>query len=83
MARINITETREQLHELIDSVDDAEVLEVYLELLSSYSKQATFEPTTDEVKAINEGLASIKNKGTLSHEEAVARLRVKYPNIIL
>ena len=83
MARIKIAETKEHIHQLIDQLNDPDLLDLYLKLLLKHVQSATFEPTADELKAIEEGLASIKKHGTVSHEDAVARLRSKYPNLIL
>ncbi len=81
MGQTKIAQTREQLHELIDHVDDENLLELYLQLLLKHSQQAVFEPTNEEVQAVQEGLDSIKLNGTISHKEAVERLRAKYPNL--
>jgi hypothetical protein len=83
MARTTITATKEQLHRLIDRVEDADLLELYLQLLLKHSGQATYEPTAEEISAVEEGLESVKQYGTVSHEEAVKRLRDKYPNLLL
>lgn len=83
MEKTKIIETREQLHELIDQVEDETLLELYLQLLLKHTHLSTFEPTDDEVQVVKEGLDSIKQQGTVSHQEAVERLRAKYPNLIL
>ena len=83
MARSALKETKDQLHELIDLVEDQDILELYLQVLQRFNQQTTFEPTPEEVEAVMQGLESVKKHGTVSHEDAVARLRKKFPDLIL
>ena len=83
MASTNIKETKKQLHELIDNVNDSELLDLYLQLLVQHTlaKETVIKASPQEIRAINESLEAVKQHGTISHEDAMARLKAKFPNL--
>lgn len=61
---------KKSLHELIDSIQDAELLAAYYKILTSREKPDWWnEISFTEKKSIEAGLADIKNGDIISHEQ--------------
>ncbi|MDX2002679.1 MAG: hypothetical protein SFW35_09605 [Chitinophagales bacterium] len=61
MARTSITATKEKLHMLIDSVEDATLLELHLQLLQKHVGNADEGDTKEEiVKNLKKGFEEMK-----------------------
>lgn len=72
--------TKQRLIELIENLDNNELLEKAL-VWFQQSTNNNFQATPGEIKAIRESLESVKQYGTISQEEATARLKAKFPNL--
>jgi hypothetical protein len=78
---MQINKIRENLHQLIDSIEDGDLLEAVSEVLSS-KKPLPYkhhEPTSAEIDMVREGEAQLLRGEVISHEEVMkeARKRLK------
>lgn len=83
MAKMDIKERKRQLHDLIDNVEDPELLDLYWQLLAQFGdiNNYTMQATDGEIKAIKESLEAIDKFGVISNEDALKRLKARFPNL--
>lgn len=71
------SELKSNLHELIDGINDDSILKAVYEILNNRNQESDISEA--EKNAIEEGLRSIKEGRTISHETVMSELRKKYP----
>ena len=72
-------EKRQELHNYIDQLDEASLEALYTILETHTSNKISL--TEAEKKAIDDGLASIEQGNTYTHEEVMNEMKEKYPNL--
>ncbi|MCG8700469.1 MAG: hypothetical protein MI922_20610 [Bacteroidales bacterium] len=78
---MNIIEKRDYIHNHLHQIDDKIVNELFDRVRSYMDKEN--EELSEELKAaLNEGIASLEQGRSSSHEQVMSRMKKRYPNLI-
>ncbi len=78
---MNIVEKRDYIHSHLHQIDDKIINEMFDKVRSNMGDEKE-ELSEDLKSALDQGLESLEQGRSSSHEEVMSRMKKKYPNLV-
>jgi len=78
---MSTAELKSNLHKLIDTIQDSRTLSIIYSLLTNSFSATTAKLSADEKKAADKAIDSIQAGRIHQHEDVMAEMKKKYPDL--